>query len=174
MSLCRVYVLLCGMALLSGCGFRPLYGDHEGGSVSREFARIEIGSIRDRAGQQFRSRLLYLLQPRGTAGSPAYHLGVSLTESSSSLGVQKTSLATRANLVVTAGISLASLGGGEALYTATDQVSVSYNILNSEFATLMAEKDARNRAINALSENIRIRLGAYFERLETERKGMAP
>jgi LPS-assembly lipoprotein len=90
------------------------------------------------------------------------------------LGVQKTSLVTRANLVVTAGISLVSLGGGEALYTATDQVSVSYNILNSEFATLMAEKDARNRAINALSENIRIRLGAYFERLETERKGLAP
>jgi len=168
----RVYALLSAMVLLSGCGFRPLYGHSEGGTVSQEFARIDIGSIRDRIGQQFRGRLLYLLQPRGGSGPPAYHLSVSLTETSSSLGVQKTSLATRANLIVTANIGLTDLGDGGSLYSAVDQVSVSYNILDSEYATLIAEKDARLRAIVALSENIRIRLGAYFDRRGT--KGVLP
>ena len=48
------------------------------------------------------------------------------------------------------------------MFSAKSSITVSYNILDSEFATLMAEKDARARAIREISEDIRIRLSVFL------------
>jgi hypothetical protein len=47
----------------------------------------------------------------------------------------------------------------------------SFNILRDEVATLSAEQDARQRALRALSDDIRLRLGLYFQRTEPAQPG---
>ena len=53
-------------------------------------------------------------------------------------------------------------GGGEQLVSGTSQAISSFNILNSEFATMTSEKDARSRATGQLAEDIRTRLAVFF------------
>jgi len=116
----------------------------------------------DRIGQQLHNRLLRLLHPRGRAKSYLYRLTASLKENTTSLAVKKSAFATRGNLTVTAEFSLLNAATGQSLLSANNAISVSYNIFGSEFETLVAEKDARLRAVNELAEEIRVRLGVYL------------
>ncbi len=164
MWLSRSVIVIVALVTLGACGFRPLYGTRETGDTRREFALIEVAAMQDRSGQILRNHLEHALHPQGRAARPRYRLSATLRESKASLAVRKTALATRANLTLSVNFVLRSAAGGQTLYGAISRIIVSYNILDSEFATLAAEKDARKRALKELSEDIRIRLGAYFER----------
>ena len=164
MSLSKFLFVVASVFLLEACGFRPLYGlkGSESSAVKREFALIEISQMRDWIGQQLHNRLEHLLHPHGQTDKPRYRLSAKLDETRISLSVSKTALATRANLIIRTNFNLASLAYGKKTFTSSSSSSVSYNILDSEFGTLMAEKDARARAIREIAEEIRLRLGAYF------------
>lgn len=158
----RTITLVCAVALLGACGFRPLYGQRGADTVPAEFAQIRIEPIPDRIGQQLHNRLLTALNPKGRATNPRYVMKTHITERSTSLAVRKSAFATRANLNVSADFNLTEADTGESLFSATSTITVSYNILDSEFATLTAEKDARRRAVREIGEDIRLRLGAFF------------
>jgi LPS-assembly lipoprotein len=157
-------VLLIGL-LLSGCGFRPLYGNHTIGTASSHFLHIEINSIKDRDGQQLRNELIRRLYGGNKRLATTYRLNTKLNESISSLAVQKNAFATRGNLIKSAVFSLINTDTGTKQFSGTSRVTVSYNILNSEFASLLSEKNARERAVRELSEDIRVRLGVHFDRV---------
>jgi len=146
--------------ILASCGFRPLY-QSGGGSDRASLATIEVARIKDRSGQRLRNLLTEGLSPQGRSARTAYRLTVSLTESRVTLAIRKDATATRANLTIRAVFKLAALHNrnlgtfmGSALSTS------SYNILTSEFATLSAERDARNRSLRALAEEIRLRVAS--------------
>lgn len=164
------FTALASLVLLGACGFQPLYGKHAAGSAPGEFANIRVLPIKDRIGQMLHNHLLTALNPRGRPGNPRYLLDTQVTESSSSLGVRKSGFATRANLRATANFSLRGTGGGEVLFSGISTITVSYNILDSDFATLSAKKDARARAIREISEDMRVRLGAYFSQVQSVKK----
>jgi LPS-assembly lipoprotein len=151
--------------LLSGCGFKPLYGNHTIGTASSNFLHIEINSIKDRDGQQLRNELIRRLYGGNQRLAAIYRLKTELNESKSSLAVQKSAFATRGNLVKTANFSLIRTDSGASDFNGASRVTVSYNILSSEFASLLSEKNARERAVRELSEDIRVRLGVYFDRV---------
>ncbi|MFQ5765496.1 MAG: LPS assembly lipoprotein LptE [Rhodospirillales bacterium] len=153
---------MAALALLGACGFQPLYGQRGADGVPVEFSQIRVDPIPDRIGQQLHNRLLTALNPKGRAAKPRYVMTTRVTESSTSLAVRKSAFATRANLVVKAEFSLSEADGGKPLLSADSSITVSYNILDSEFATLMAVKDARTRAVREIGEDIRLRLGAFF------------
>ncbi len=154
--------LLACIALL-GCGFDPLYGQRGEQKVINQFAYLRVAKIKDRVGQQFRNELLHQLHSAGKSKQERYKLVASLEESSSSLAVRKSAFATRANLTVTAKYSLLSSEFSEPLLASSANATVSYNIYTSEFATLIARREAQERAIKALSKDIVIRLAIFFE-----------
>ena len=167
----RTIAFLAVLGLLGACGFRPLYGDRTAaGGAPSELASIKIAAIPDRIGQQMHNHLLTALNPRGQPRRPRYILHTRINESISSLAVRKSAFATRANLAVTAHYNLAPSAGGQSLFSAKSSITVSYNILDSEFATLMAEKDARARAIREISEDIRIRLSVFLASRQGQEK----
>lgn len=147
---------------LGACGFQPLYGTGSGSRVIADFSRVQVAPMRDRIGQQLHNQLERLLHPRGAAPQYRYRLQAKLNESTSSLAVKKSAFATRGNLTVTANYSLLEVSTRRSLVNASNAITVSYNIFNSEFETLMAEKDARKRAVRELAQEIRIRLGVYL------------
>ena len=148
--------------LLGGCGFKPLHGRKNGGPGGGDLAAVQVRVIADRVGQQLRNQLLDMLNPRGRPSRPKHYLEVSLSETIERLAVQKNSFATRANYHLTADFRLIDSANSEVLFIGRERAISSYNISQSDYATLIGEKDAKIRATRALAEDIRTRLGVYF------------
>lgn len=161
----RTGVMLLALAA-GACGFQPLYGTKDEVPMSQELALVDIAPIKDRIGQELRSRLLDALTPKGAPDKPRYSLSVLLTETIEQTAVQKTAFATRANMTVTANFTLTDLRAPKVKdrrqFGGSAQVVSSYNILNSTFATLAAENEARSRAVAEIAEDIRVRLAIWL------------
>lgn len=162
---------LSGAALLAGCGFRPLYrkADPEAGRDS-SLADIRILNVKtnrrqdDRLGQKMHNLLLDRLNPSGRPTRPLYSLETTLTVSRERTGIEITEEATRARLTVSTSFVLRNTRGGKPLLTGTERSVNSYNIVDSEFASLSAENDAAERAVREISDSIRLRLTVFFQR----------
>lgn len=158
--------LAAGAVLLavSACGFRPLYAppaeDRSGQSVYAFDAMqaVEIGLIPDRSGQYLRNKLVRLIHPEGKSAASKYALTVTFSESRAELDVQQSAIATRANLIVTANYQVTDLVSGVGLGSGNVRSTSGFNIFDSEFQTLVAEQGARERALDAIAEQIRVRL----------------
>ena len=162
MSWFRATALAACLAILGGCGFQPLYGQRDRGSVAAELAAVKIKLIENRVGQQLRNFLLDRLNPQGKPATAIYDLIIELAESREDLGIRKDETATRANLTLRAEYVLESAATGEILVEGFSRSVTSYDLVDSDFATLSAEADARKRAVRQISEDIKIRLGIYF------------
>jgi LPS-assembly lipoprotein len=167
MSSYKILSVSVALLVLSACGFRPLYGS-DNGDTSLEFSRIKVEPIPDRVGQILHNNLLTALNPKGLAGKPIYVLNTELTQGSISLAVRKSTFATRANLNARATFRLTRVQDGIKLYSGQSDITVSYNILDSEFGTIAAQKDARSRALRELSHGIRTQLGVYFSQFKAQ------
>ncbi len=166
----RTIFLLAALGFLGGCGFQPLYGKSFAAYAPKEFAAIRVKPIRDRIGQQLHNHLLSLLNPDGRPSKPRYVLTARISESIASLGIRKSAFATRANLTLSVNYQLSPLPTGDQILTGNESIIVSYNILDSDFATLMAEKSARARAVRELAQAIRTRLAGQFVHPPEEEK----
>lgn len=148
---------------LAACGFSPLYAESEDTlSVSAEMATVRIEPLRDRAGQQMHNFLRDRLNPNGQPVSPSYQLSLQITESLSELGVERDETATRANLKLTTDFLLRDAGSGAALLRGRSSSTTSYDILDDPFATTISERDARERALREVADDIQTRLAVYF------------
>lgn len=149
--------------LLAGCGFEPLYGENELATATEErLAQISVNPIEDRVGQLVRIALTNRLTPTRPAPRPQYTLRVTLNESKTSLAVEKDSSATRANLTLLASFVLVVNGSGERLTTGSVRSVNSYDIVDSDYATLAAESDARRRGATDIADGIVDRLAIFM------------
>ena len=142
------------------CGFQPVYSEQRNASAAT-LASIAIAPIEDRRGQQLRNLLKARLSPKGPADRALYRLTVKLTEAKAELALRKDESATRANLTLTAEYVLERLPPYPPGAARGNAVSTnSYNVLESDYATLSAENDARDRALRTLAEEIRLRVAS--------------
>ncbi len=169
MSYSRALVLgLCAL-IVAGCGFRPLYGGGQSSEAATEFAAIHIEPIADRIGQQLHNHLLDLLNPRGRAAATRYVLIVELKGSTQGLAIAKSDLATRSNYRLDATFQILAASDKRLLLRSSQKVVSSYDILSSNFATLMAEKDAKTRAVREMGQIIRTQLAVFFDQRRADR-----
>ena len=159
-----VVAALVVMAVLSGCGFQPLHS-RLGGAEAKRMAGIKILPILNREGQILSNFLRDRLTPLGPPRQPAYILSVKLFESQQSLGVRADEFATRANLKIMAVFGLRATDGSDRVFTGQAASTSSFNILDSSFATLSAEQDARERSLRQISDEIRSRISIYLGRV---------
>ena len=157
----RTMVLLVLVTLLSGCGFRPLYLKGKQ-NPQPDLTAIEIRPIVDRKGQILRNLLLDQLTPKGPSAHPAYVLDVTVDFSLTNLGIRRNDRATRALMKVTATYSLRRKQDEAKLFSGTSQASSGYDILDSDFATLVAEKDAMQHSLETIAQDINLRLSFLF------------
>ena len=146
----------------AGCGFKPLHATD--GGARGELARVQIEQIADRTGQQLRNALLLSFPPGDPDAPAAWRLKVTVAESTRRLGVVKQDVATRANLTLTARYVLEDAAEGRTATTGELRSVNSYNILQSPYATLAAERDARARGVRQLADGLTTRLAAWLYR----------
>jgi LPS-assembly lipoprotein len=159
---------------LAACGFTPMYatpeylaasGDAASASVTQELARIDVRPIAERRGMVLRQQLNEKLRPGGGAPN-RYDLQVRLAARTQELGVRKDSTTSRANLILTATFVLWE--GDSRLLRDRVRATVSYNILDDQYATIASERDAEARALRQISEEIRTRVAVYFDRTQQQ------
>ena len=149
---------------LSGCGFRPLYavGTTPDG-VSSYFTQVFVEPIPGRQGVHLRNQMMDALTPEGTPSSAAYRLSIKLVDVKEGLAIQENTQITRYNYSLSAKYELRDAVSGEVLDHGTARAIAAYNVADSQFATQSAERDAQERAAREAGEDIRLRLGLYFE-----------
>ncbi|MDA1097563.1 MAG: LPS assembly lipoprotein LptE [Proteobacteria bacterium] len=158
---------------LSGCGFQAMYGSRVGparnaaantGDVVSDMAYVDVAPIADRVGQLVRNRLLDLLHPDGMADVPVFRLTAVLSEAREGLAIQQDDSTTRYNLRLTAKFRLIDSRDGAELLNLTTRAIAAYNVVQSDYANLISEKDARKRAALSVAEGIQDRIAVYFSR----------
>ena len=156
---------------LSGCGWRPLYADRETGPADAELRAIKVDPIAERIGQRLALALRESLNPDGLPAPQRYRLSILLITLRSDLGIQSTGLGSRGKLDATANITLRDIKTGATLLYMTSHVADSFDILANEYASVVAEDDARTRAVEELRRDIVTRLTLFLQRRMAERAG---
>lgn len=161
---CRSAVAALLLAAGAGaCGFQPLYGERSNNvEAEAELASVKINTISDRNGQILHNLLLDRMNPKGRPATPAYALDIQLTEQKASIGIIKDNTATLAQLSTTARYTLYDLRKKAALQSGRSRSFTSYNIVESNFATLAAEHDARERTLRELADDITTKVAVYL------------
>ena len=165
MLLFKKFILCLFILSLIGCGFRPLYTSFTNGRIQPTFLEIEIAPIKNREGQILRTELIRHLYGDRQKRPAIYRLVTTLSEAKTLFGVKKNAFATRANLKLGSQFYLVRLSDHLSVLSDSSHITVSYNVLDSEFASHMAEKQARERGLQTLSKNMRTRLAAYLDKI---------
>jgi len=152
-----------GLVALAGCGFKPLYGTaNDGGSASLDMAAVRVDPIPDRIGQILRNEITNRLTA-GVGPQPArYRLDVALSGSSQPLQIQTSDTITRYNLRLTATFQLIDLATGDVVYQDRAQGVGSYDVVTSQYSTLVAEQETAAAAARELSKTIASLLAIHF------------
>jgi LPS-assembly lipoprotein len=142
---------------LAACGFHPMYG----GALAPEMTSIYVEPIAERDGYELRTALIDLLNSDGREGGKKYRLKITLSESSQGIALQNDATITRYNNNLSAKFELTD-ASGTVLKQGTQSELASYNVVNSPYASLVAQQDANKRAAQDMAERIRLDLGVWF------------
>ena len=165
MKISRLLLVCVALApVMAGCGFAPLYANRgkPGTSAQADLNATKIATIPDRSGQMLRNELIDRMNVGGEPRAPVYELKVKLRESEEKLLVRKDEVATAANLTLFADYQLTEIASGKVLTSGTARVLTRYDVLRAQYGTIAAEQDARSRGVGQLAEDIRTRVGIYF------------
>lgn len=151
---------------LSACGFQPLYGERAGGiRTDAELAQIHVVPVDNgRTGHDVYNALIDRLSPNGEPLDPDYQLYLDLAEEREGVAIERDASITRYNYLLLARYRLVDARSGNTVHEGQSRSIASYNVVDSQFATLMAQRDAEERAATELSEDIKLRLAIFFDR----------
>lgn len=167
-------VLMAGILTLglAGCGFEPMYAKRgaQTSAVAEELAGIRIAGIEDRQGQILRNALVSRLNPLGEPGRSTHLLEVKLTSSQENMAERSDGKASLGRLFITATFQLAGLNNDKSSFSGNSRSIVSYRLLGPTYGSTAVERDAENRALTDLAEDIRTQIATYFANGKIPRK----
>src|ERR1700722_11200016 len=102
-------------AILTGCGWEPLYADQQTAAGSAELRAIKVNPITERIGQNLETGLRESLNPGHVPTKSLYLLKVTLSQSLQDLGIQSQGLGTRGEVHIQANYSLVEISTGKIL-----------------------------------------------------------
>jgi LPS-assembly lipoprotein len=155
--------LLALCLTLAGCGYQPLYGERPTGVSTDDLALVYVAGIPDRPGQQLRNNLVQRLNPSGQPSQPIYTLNVSLSVASTGVSLSRDNTTSRTSITTTAKYTLIDSATGKSVFTGTSRATDAYDVLISDYATLVSRDDAVNRALREVSDDMRTRIAVYFQ-----------
>lgn len=155
--------VLALLLLLAACGFSPIYGNHGGGkpAVVDSLSVVYIDGIGGQYGQFLRNKLMDRFYYHGRPEKPQAFLSVSIQSSESGLGIQKDATTSRSQLELTASFVLKDDMNNTLLKGAARSIA-SYGKLDAQYGTLATQRNAYERALNEVSEQITARLSLYY------------
>lgn len=160
--------LLLAASVLGGCNVRPLYtapatGDTAGRDVSTSLAHVDIAPVEGRVGQKLRNELSFLLHGDNPAGREYVVEFTRVRVRDRNLIVDSaTGEPTRRDVSVQVRFELRPEGDSEDIYSGQVTRETTFERSIQLFASDRAKRDAEDRAVRALAEELRLRLAAFF------------
>jgi LPS-assembly lipoprotein len=156
-----VGIILIPLLLLSGCGFKPIYGD----STKRQ---ISLGSVV--YSEVIPSRVISSLRaalknefPNSSHSESEYKLDINIISSTEDAAVQSNTVVTRKNIVVYCDIKLTNTKSGKVVFTDRAVGIESFNTNRSPFSEHVSEEEIKNRMMKTLAKEIKNRLILAFD-----------
>ena len=162
-------ILALGLSALGGCSWVPLYADLETGPADVELRAVRVAPISERIGQKLALALRESLNPTGEPAAQRYLLRTTLRTARQDLGVQTQGFGTRGRLDAYANFFLTDSTSGAQLLLGTTHVAESFDLLANEYSNVVAEDDARTRAVEEMRRDIVARLTMFLQRRVAER-----
>jgi LPS-assembly lipoprotein len=164
-EIARQFCAALALLPLAACGFHPLYGSTPTGpGIASTLSGIYVEPIPDRVGYQLRNDLLDLFNATGRADDAAYRLKLTLNEEEQAVALQTNTNITRYNYTLKAHYELIPKGSTEVAKSGDVATLTAYNVAAAPYlyATVAAERDAKERAANDIAERIRIAVAVYL------------
>lgn len=165
----RLAVVSVLVLALGACGFRPLYGGAANAEARAHLQAVEVALIEGRLGRLLRLDLQRRLSPGGE-GAGVYRLEVALDAEVQPLAYRRDGTATLERVVIGGNYRLTGPDGEVALAERATAVT-SYDILDEHFAAIVARRDAEERAVRLLADDIANRLALHFAQVAEEGAG---
>lgn len=179
----KIALIICGLAFcMSACGFKPLYVERTSDekwyykgefdtSITEEMAKIKVEPIADRVGQIIRNDLIDNFTPKGIPSHPSYRLVVdNLQKQVVQQALRNDITATRERVRYKIKYRLYDVKTGKQLVNGNSLAYVGYDILGNPYSTTVAQKKVEKNAARMLSDDISLRIGAYFHSALTQNK----
>ena len=157
----RLFFYFIVFFIFTSCGYEPIYSKNA--NTNKELLSISVQNIKNRPGQILRNTLLNQLNPERERVITKYRLIVEISESKSSLAYRRDMSATRTDLKVTANYLLEDIKNGEILLKQEAKSISSFDVVESVYATLIAEKDVREKNLKVISNDIYTNLVIFFK-----------
>lgn len=162
MSLLKRPLLILTLAtalVASACGFTPVYAP--GGSGNALYGQIEI-PVPDQADATGDSNAYFLVrdleQRLGRTNSGNYQLNLTLSTRTEGQAITADNSITRYSILGAAGYSLTRLSDGMVISSGTESNFTGYSATGSTVETLAGERDAFERLMAILADQITARL----------------
>ncbi len=170
--------LLATSLTVAACGYSPVYAPGQGAAMAA--SRVQVGTVamadpdigvgeRRVAGKVSQRLRLDFPNTRSTSDV----LGVTVFEDTNALAVQRNSTVARAQIILTAHITLTSPEGKE-LLKAVLSTNTTYNVEDSPFGTESGKSFAQQVAAGNLAEEISRRVVLYYRTAGLAEKNTAP
>ena len=159
-------------ACLAGCGFQPLHQatfvNNQHHTVNEALALVKIGTIADREGQILRNYLLDTMNPNGQPTFPKAKLEIVLNHTQETVSVRRDGTTERYRSVYQATVKLRDAATSQVLLSDVITASNAYYIGDSSavsaYSTNIAEKDAREKSLRLIADQVYLLLAAYYAR----------
>ncbi len=155
----RKFLTLLAAAPLGACGFAPVYAPGGAGDMLR--GQILVDAPDTRLGFVLVARL----EERLGQGSARYGLAWRIETEESGLAITGTNDITRINLTGTVHFTLTESATGDQLLADTVSTFAAYSTTGTAVATAAAERDAEDRLMTSLADQVVSRLLASAGRL---------
>ena len=158
MSWCRhiaTALLLTGW--LAACGFQPVY--QPGSNLDERLSQVHVDSLDGRIGQATRNALLDAIGAPNRPTRPTHRLTMSIATDRERSGIQADETASRINVIVTTTWQLRLLDDEQTLVgSGSETRAVPFNVVDDDYASLIAGRDAERLAGRLSGEAVRTRL----------------
>jgi LPS-assembly lipoprotein len=176
--LARWLAVVAAAAMTAGC-FQPIYGENAAfgpgavnSSVRVAFATVEVdqiaapnGTPEARIAVELRNDVIWELTGGAGAGTPAYRLAMRMSLRKTAIIVDIQTGRTEAEIVgLDVSYTLTEIGTKKVVVNSQTFSRVSSDVpgLQQRFAHQRAQRDAEDRAVKVVAEQIRSRLASYF------------
>lgn len=167
----KLFLVLISSVILSGCGFKPMYGQFSDGQgdLRQVMENIRVSDITEqgrpsRIGQVIRNNLLDRLTPFGETGSAEYVLKVSFLIEEHGHGIRKDESVTLQNLKLVTSYQLENVATSKVVLDFAARALVTYDLAQSDYSNMIARNAALKRLSQEVANQMATRIGAFFSK----------
>lgn len=157
---------LVGSLVLAGCGFEPLYATGtNSANIPAALQRVEVLPLKDRNGQLLQTALQRRLNAGAESQAADYSLDIAMRENVQGFGIRGDAAPTRQRVRMIADYRLINKQTDTEIFSGSTISDTTIDIVDSEYATFIAEESAGEKNAQIVAERILSRLALYFRAL---------